>query len=136
MKTLLSSLVCSLLLILAGCATTPPITPQQIASADYGASPQDHEKMIRDYLFQTMIDPNSMMLDSMGEPFKAYDSLKKRWGYGVYFRLNGKNELGGYTGWQQSVAFMRDEQVLDVWEGITDRDGRMYGTINFVRKVE
>src|SRR5882672_7807072 len=99
MKTLVVTL-CLLVGLLVGCATEPVLTPQQIAAGDYGASPRDHEKIIKDYLSHTMIDPNSMMLESVGQPFKAYDTLNHQFGYGVFFRLNGKNKLGGYTGWK------------------------------------
>jgi len=139
MQRNLPGLVGSLVLLMAGCTTVPApkLTPMQIASADYGANPKDHEKLVKDWAFHTVVDPFRMEMDDIGQPFRAYDTTTNRFGYGVYFWLAAAiQENGPVTGWKREVAFIRDNRVLDVREGSMHTDGHLSGRITTFEDVE
>jgi hypothetical protein len=122
MSRTVATLMGSLLLFLAGCATTDPVTQAEIASADFGASPSNYETLIKEHLYRTLIDPTSMLVEFTSTPYKGYCNAPavvppgQHFGYGVPLRVNAKNRLGGYAGWKGYVAYIRNGTVYGVFE--------------------
>lgn len=131
MKTKLSAratLIGSLSLLLTACAIPPETAPMEISmdtirSADYGTYPNDYEQQIRQYLNDTLLDPDSakIRITPPRKVFKIYetdDQPSKPKYYPCYLvcaEVNAKNTFGGYAGWQtQRYRFtngsMEDEQ--------------------------
>ena len=122
MNKTLTALLGGLLLLAVGCATTDPVTKAEIASADFGAYPDNYETLIKDHLYKTLIDPTSMLVEFEGRPYKGYCYAPavippgQHFGYGVPLRVNAKNRLGGYVGWKGHVAFIRNGRVYETFE--------------------
>ncbi|WP_218042249.1 hypothetical protein [Eikenella glucosivorans] len=126
-KPLLAALIGSTLL--AGCYSLPTptaITMEQIRSYDgYGSYPRNYEQLIKRHLRQTLVDPNSLMLDGISRPLKfvrferrslpvkTHTPIRTISGYVVCARFNAKNRYGGYTGWQEQPYLIRDGKVYD-----------------------
>ena len=131
MKTNLAThaaLTGSFSLLLAACAIPPEPAPMDISmstvrSADYGVYPNDYEQQIRQYLNDTLLDPDSakIRITPPRKVFKIYEtddhpSQPKYYPcYLVCAEVNAKNTYGGYTGWQTkryrfTNGSMEDEQ--------------------------
>ena len=123
-KRLLAALFGSFLL--AGCLPKPTVlTMEQIRRMDYGSYPRNHEQLIKRHLAQTLIDPNSVMLDGISRPRKfvrfergshpieTNTPINTIAGYIVCARVNAKNSYGGYTGWQLHPYLIRDGRIYE-----------------------
>lgn len=134
LKTFFSSL-CTLLfcIALSSCASPTPSTPGP-AQADFGPAPAKPESLIRAYLRETLVDPDSLRDLRVGTPRRAYTSRRTDlfqaglYGYIVPVEYNAKNRMGGYAGKQIKVAFVRNDQIQffingqfihESWSGIT-----------------
>ena len=123
-----ATLTGSFSLLLVACADLPQPTPIEISmsnvrSADYGTYPNDYEQQIRQYLNDTLLDPDSakIRITPPRKVFKIYEtddrpSQPKYYPcYLVCAEVNAKNTYGGYTGWQTkryrfTNGSMEDEQ--------------------------
>ncbi len=84
MKTKLSAraaLIGSLSLLLTACAIPPETAPMEISmgtirNADYGTYPNDYEQQIRQYLNDTLLDPDSakIRITPPRKVFKIYET--------------------------------------------------------------
>ena len=124
---LATSSVVVALLMFSGCAMLQnqgKVTEAELASADFGSYPDNYKELIKQYYYHTMIDPNSAMFDYDGTPYKGYCDAQslvpkaEAFGYGVTFKINGKNKLGGYVGWKRSTAYIRNNKVYIAEEDI------------------
>ena len=108
-----AALTSSFSLLLVACADLPQPTPIEISmsnvrSADYGVYPNDYEQQIRQYLNDTLLDPDSakIRITPPRKVFKIYEtddrpSQPKYYPcYLVCAEVNAKNTFGGYAGWQ------------------------------------
>lgn len=108
-------------LLFVGCASTGR-TRQDATTADFGPIPSNPEKLVKDYFYSSLIDPNSLMIQSVGQPYKGYASAPKfipdghHYGWGITATINSKNRMGGYVGWKQYVLFVRYERVYRAFE--------------------
>ena len=128
-----ATLTGSFSLLLVACADLPQPTPIEISmsnvrSADYGVYPNDYEQQIRQYLNDTLLDPDSakIRIAPPRKVFKIYEtddrpSQPKYYPcYLVCAEVNAKNTFGGYTGWQthryrfHKGGLMEDEKNLSV----------------------
>lgn len=141
MNKILTALTVVLVIFAAGCATTDNVTRAEIESADFGTYPENFEALIKEYLYKNMIDPTSMLTEFTGQPYKGYCYAPvfvppgQHFGYGVPFRLNGKNRLGGYVGWNAEVAYIRNGRVYKTWETFEDVVGPSHGPVFWVKPV-
>ena len=105
------------LCLLAACAYTPPsaqVSMKTVRSANYGSYPRNYQRQIRQYLNDTLLDPDSAKI-RIGTPHKVFQpynplaytyppktpkELKTNQYYVVCVEVNAKNTFGGYTGWQ------------------------------------
>lgn len=104
----------------SGCAVAPP-TPQQIEQASYGEMTAERaNEIIIKRLQTTLYDPYTAQL----EVFPS--TLKKHWatdgkghhhyGWIIQYRLNAKNQYGGYVGYKNYYAFIEFGYLLQVYE--------------------
>lgn len=92
-----------LVLSLSGCASKP--TPEQIQSADYGASvyQADAEKAVKSFFQVYLKDPDSARY-SFGSVYRGYvvgsvfEGRKVEGGYLLEVAVNARNSFGGYVG--------------------------------------
>lgn len=89
-----------------------------VIQGDHGLFPEDHEKLVRDYLSTRLKDPFSAQYQ-FSEPEEGY--LREApikggepyiWGYVVYVNVNAKNSYGAYIGWREHRYFIKDNLVL------------------------
>jgi len=98
------------------------VTAQELADADFGVYPENYKELVRENLYHTLIDPNSLMLEFTGLPYKGYCYAPtyvpkgEHFGYGICLRVNAKNKMGGYTGWKDYVAYIRNGKVYEAFE--------------------
>ena len=92
-------------------------------SQDFGSFPNNYQEIVKQYFYNSLIDPDSMMLEFKGEPFKAHclatyvvREESERYGYGVQVRINSKNKFGGYTGWQLMDVYIRNDKAYYAFE--------------------
>lgn len=106
---------------LAGCASKP--TPEQIQSADYGASvyQDDAERAVKDFFGVYLKDPDSARY-SFGNVYKGYmvgsafEGRKLEAGYLLDVTVNAKNSYGGYVGAKPYKFLIRNERLVGGWE--------------------
>lgn len=105
-----------LLLFTVGCVT--PVTPEEIASADYGAVPASpiYEKAIKRFMQPLLFEPSSARFRFIGEPQKGYAYLSGRrkpplFGYLVYVNIDAKNLKGDYVGEQPRRFFIKNDTL-------------------------
>ncbi|UVT19869.1 MAG: hypothetical protein H8K03_19130 [Nitrospira sp.] len=116
MKICPASLAALFLLCTLGCVT--PVTPEQIASADYGTvpDPQIYQNAVKDYMEGVLFDPYTARYRFVGEPQKSYVYLSGTrkppvFGYLVQVAINAKNLWGNYMGEQPFRFFIKNEML-------------------------
>jgi len=119
LKTSLRTVPALLLLLTLGCITSPiPVTPEQIASADYGTVPVPpaYQDAIKGYMQEILFDPRTARYRFVGEPQRGYAYLLGRrkppvFGYLVQVEIDAKNLKGRYTGERSYRFFIKDETL-------------------------
>lgn len=116
MKVYFRNLLALLLLLTLGCVT--PVTPEQIASADYGTVPVSslYQKAIKDLMQQLLLEPFPARFRFIGEPQKGYAYLLGRrkppeFGYIVHVGITAKNLMGEYRGEEPHRFFIKNETL-------------------------
>lgn len=93
----------------AAIAQTPTPDP-----ARYGQYPIGYKEIVTKWLGTTLLDPASAQIEWEGDPQPA--DLGKNgqhlYGYLVKFKVNSKNQFGGYTGKQAHGALIRNGEVI------------------------
>lgn len=123
------------LCLLAACAYTPPsaqVSMKAVRSENYGVYPKNYQRQIRQYLNDTLLDPDSAKI-RIGTPHKVFQpynplaytyppktpkELKTNQYYVVCAEVNAKNTFGGYTGWQTKIYRFEDGGIKE--EGLLD----------------
>jgi PBP1b-binding outer membrane lipoprotein LpoB len=107
--------------LLTGCASAP--TPQEIQSADYGASvyQADAENSVKNFFNTRLKDPESAKyyFGSVGRGYIVGSRIQGRKleaGYLLDVSVNAKNSYGGYTGAKPYKFLFRNDQVVQVLE--------------------
>ena len=114
MKASLGCLPALLLLLTLGCVT--PVTPEQIASADYGTVPVSptYQNAIKHLIQPLLFEPYTARFRFVGEPQKGYAYLSGKrnpplFGYLVQVGIDAKNLRGDYVGEEQYRFFIKDD---------------------------
>ncbi len=109
-----------------GCATVP--TQEQLASADYGDPPSNHEELIKNLFSPSLFDPYSAMY-TFDKPIKGYvDAAGKAYGWVVCGTINAKNRFGGYVGAKPFYIMIRDNKIIRcLHKGMTIPDSAYLG---------
>jgi hypothetical protein len=115
-KAYFKSLLALLLLLTLGCVT--PVTPEQIASADYGTVPVSptYQNAIKHFMQPLLFDPFAARFRFVGEPQKGYAYLSGRrkppeFGYLVHVGINAKNLMGNYVGEEPYRFFIKNDML-------------------------
>lgn len=115
-KTVLRNLPALLLLLTVGCAT--PLTPEQIASADYGTTPEPsvYRKAIQDLVQQLLLEPFPARFRFTEEPQKGYVYLSGRrqppvFGYIVQVKISARNFRGEYASEEPYRFFIKNDTL-------------------------
>jgi hypothetical protein len=116
MKACFRTLPALLFLLTLGCLT--PVTPEQIASADYGEVPVSptYQHAIKHYMLGLLWEPLTAYYRFLGKPQKGYAYLSGRtkppvFGYLVHVGINAKNMKGSYAGEKPNRFFIKNELV-------------------------
>jgi hypothetical protein len=107
-------LVVLLFLVQSGCVTH--VTPEQVASADYGTLTASYKDAIQNYMETKLYDPESARYRWTGEPVRGYAYVQgafkpPEFGYLVQVNINAKNRLGGYVGAKPFTFLVRNDTV-------------------------
>lgn len=84
----------------------------------YGQYPIAYKEIVQRWLGEKLADPNSAVIDWLGEPKPGeYKTQKgeKHVGYVVDFKVNARNQFGTYTGKQLYRVVIKNGEVL--WGG-------------------
>lgn len=104
---------------LSGCLSPP--SSQEMGSANYGVLPEDYKEIVKNYSDGMLKDPESAKY-MMATPCKGWiregvlaaSGGKPIYGWIIPYRVNAKNSYGGYTGFQDHVAFYFDGKISNV----------------------
>ena len=122
-KKLISITISLSFIFLSACATvnsTYAPTEEELAQADYGEKPIDYKPIIKAYVLETLIDPESARFYNFSIPKKDWLSEFEGFGVNKYFgwlvcvNVNAKNRTGGYTGKQPHHFIMRGNKITFV----------------------
>jgi hypothetical protein len=86
----------------------------------YGEYPMGYQLIIRNFLKERLLDPESAKIswDSEPKPAKFQQRGKRQLvGYSVNFRVNSRNRFGMYTGNQAYRVLIRNGDVIHVERG-------------------
>ena len=119
MKAWLRTLPALLLLHTLGCVTPiPPVTSEQIASADYGTVPvtPTYQDAIKHYMREILFDPHTAHYRFVEEPRRGYAYISgtkepPAFGYLVQVEIKAKNLMGRYMGEQPYRFFIKNERL-------------------------
>ena len=116
MKVSLGTFLVLLLLLTLGCVT--PVTPEQIASADYGTVPDlpTYQKAIQHFMQPLLFEPFTARFRFIGKPQKGYAYLSGRrkppvFGYLVQVGVTAKNLMGNYVDEEPYRFFIKNDTL-------------------------
>lgn len=130
MKKFVLALLTLTAFVFLGCATAPPPTREQLANADYGDPPSNHEELIKSFLSASLIDPYSAMY-TFDHPVKGWTKAAgEAYGWVVCGSLNAKNRFGGYVGAKPFYVMIKNNKIIRcLHEGKTEPDSFSLGFI-------
>jgi hypothetical protein len=102
-------------LLLAACQSAP-LTREAIAALDYGPRPEDHERIVREYLSTRLQEPRFALVEFKAGPKPLYQKeallQERQYGWAVCLMINDKNQRGAYGGFYPMVVYIRDGKVV------------------------
>lgn len=112
MKITIAILIMALFSSLCGCIPRP--TLDQIKNADYGIYPKNYKIIVTDFVKQTTLDPEKVILSNWQGPFKSlyYISNGVAYGYSLCVQINPMNEMGGHVGKRLYSFTMRNDVII------------------------
>jgi hypothetical protein len=100
---------------LTGGCKTPP-SQAEMQAYDYGPRPENHEKLIRDYLWPKLLDPGNAIVEFKAGPkqlFQQETALRPlQYGWGVCVWISDKTTRGGYDDPYPMVFFIRNGKIV------------------------
>jgi hypothetical protein len=112
-------LILVLTVSLSGCSTGGGLTLEEIANADYGRFPNNHQDVVKSYFSNSLKDPFSARYQFTSAPARAYSRNApavgggiNRFGYVVNVSVNAKNSYGAYVGWKNYRLLIRNDRVI------------------------
>jgi hypothetical protein len=121
-------------ILLSACANDGRPTKEQLAAADYGGVPKNHQKTVMEYINTKRLafDPQSLQYDRWSNLHTGMysDQVGIHYGYMGCVYINAKNRQGGYAGYKPIVYVIRNDEVIFM-------DGGMHvGTIRVQEILE
>ena len=94
------------------CAIRP--SEEDLANADYGPYPVEHEEIIKAHMSGVLKDPYSARYEFFGPPTSGWQGVGsgRRFGWRICATINAKNSYGGYTGAKLYYFMIRYGQVV------------------------
>jgi len=103
------------LVSLAGCQS-PPLTREELAALDYGPRPEDHEKIVRDYLRTRLVEPDFALIEFKAGPAPLYQKetilRERQYGWAACVMISDKDRRGAYEGPYPMVLYIREGRVV------------------------
>ena len=106
----------ALVIALCGCATMP--SPQEIANIDYGPSISvDYKEAIKSLMAESLFDPYAARY-RFGAPAQYWVKFPPLRGgglvagYAVATKINGKNRMGAYIGYQDYLFIFKNDRII------------------------
>jgi hypothetical protein len=100
---------------MAGCQS-PPLSPAQIASLDYGPRPDNYESLVRDYLKPRLNEPDYALIEVKAGPSPLYQtetlSRERQYGWAVCAMVNERDWRGTYGELYPVVVYIRNGKVV------------------------
>lgn len=130
--------VLGLTAVLSGCAATAPLNDQgqPPSQADLGLPPVDLLQIATEHMRYRLKDPDSARIEVVGGPrsmtVKGSLLTTASYGWGICYRVNGKNSYGAYVGWRLWVLIWRNGQVVSELQERVDLDQLVSGACRFV----
>jgi len=110
------------LVMTGGCKTPPDQTEMQ--AYEYGPRPENHEKLIRDYLSPKLLDAGNAIVEFKAGPRQLYQQdtalRSMQYGWAVCVWINDKNTRGAYDGPYPMVFFIRNGKIVAANGGVGD----------------
>ena len=110
------------LVMTGGCKTPPDQTEMQ--AYEYGPRPENHEKLIRDYLSPKLLDAGNAIVEFKAGPRHLYQQdtalRSMQYGWAVCVWINDKNTRGAYDGPYPMVFFIRNGKIVAANGGVGD----------------
>src|SRR5258706_573748 len=82
--------------VTGGCKSPP--TQSEMAAYEYGPRPDNYEKLIRDYLFNKLLDPGNAMMEFKAGPAQLFQKetvlRARQYGWAVCVMINDKDRRG------------------------------------------
>jgi len=132
LRTSLHIVVAVAALLLQACAT--PISPEAVASADYGPPPSErHQEIIRERFAKILIDPTAPLYE-FDAPRKGYTrnspmfGTREAFGWRVCGTVNSKNRFGGYTGRAPFFVLFRGDTIVEFVYGEAGQNAMISNT--------
>lgn len=94
------------------------VAPSSKDATQYGQYPIAYKEIVQRWLGTQLADPNSAVIDWLGEPKPGeYKTQKgeRHVGYVIDFKVNARNQFGTYTGKQLYRVVIKNGDVL--WGG-------------------
>ena len=114
--------VASMSALTGGCKHSPSQT--EMTAYEYGPRPENHEKLIRDYLWNKLLDPGNAIVEFKAGPKRLYQqdtTLRARqYGWGVCVWINDKNTRGADDSPYPMAFFIRDGKIVAANGGSDD----------------
>ena len=109
------------LLALAGCQTG--VSPEEMASVNYGARPARWQEEIRSYMGIRVPDAATLKLDFKNEPQQMVQKetavRERQWGWATCVEVD-ENHPRGYKGRYPMTFWFRDDKIVAVNGGPDD----------------
>jgi len=101
---------------LAACQSTPP-TGEEMAAIDYGPRPENHERIVRDYLQTVLIEPDFAIIQFKTDPRPLYQKdtvfwRDRQYGWAVCVMIRDKDRRGAYEEPYPMVLYLRGGKVV------------------------
>ena len=116
MKEHIRRLPALFLLLTLGCVI--PVTPEQIATADYGTVPDPpiYQNAIKHVMQPLLFEPSTAHFRFLGRPQKGYAYLLGRknpptFGYLVHVGITAKNVMGNYANEEPCRFFIKNNTL-------------------------
>jgi hypothetical protein len=101
--------------LMAGCQS-PPLSPAQIASLDYGPRPDNYESLVRAYLKPRLNEPEYALIEVKAGPSPLYQtetlSRERQYGWAVCAMVNERDWRGTYGELYPVVVYIRNGKVV------------------------
>jgi hypothetical protein len=119
-QSMLLTLMAATVVYLSGCRTinTPFPTPEQIATADYGAPLTiDWQEAVKVWAFKNLKDPSSARYIFKGPPQKGYIHTflnTTEFNYVTVVEVNSKDDSGNYSGFLPYLFVFKKNHIIKV----------------------